>query len=240
MNTISAGTISAGALARDLNTSRPRVARAIKRLGIDARTAAGRLALTPAQVRRVRQELGTVPAVDGLTRTEILVLAALRSAPLGLASRRAVARRARISPAAASRALDRLARRGLVGVQSRMIAAGRAQEAAIWQAELADPTWSELDPILDRVEISAQPDPDPGRVPRRLRHLFWNTAAAQLEVAAAGAYIARRLLQTMDLQGLAWGVDALTAEDWREGARARSLDRATRALAENLAQGAAR
>lgn len=75
-----------------------------------------------------------------------------------------------------------------------------------------------------------------GRVPLRLRHLFWNTAESQLDVRRAGPYIARRLLRTMDLQGLAWGAQALGPDDWEQAALARGLEPKARRLARNLAE----
>jgi hypothetical protein len=38
----------------------------------------------------------------------------------------------------------------------------------------------------------------------------------------------------MDIQGLAWGVQALAPEDWEQAALARGLDRKARRLARNL------
>ena len=73
-------------------------------------------------------ELGVVPSVDGLSRVETQVLAALARAPRGLASVRAVARRAVVSPTAAAGALDSLAERGLVRWEREWVAAGRARE----------------------------------------------------------------------------------------------------------------
>lgn len=78
------------------------------------------------------------------------------------------------------------------------------------------------------------------RVPNRLQHLFWNTASEQLDVDAAGPYIARRLISTGDLDGLAWGSRNLTAADWQAASQARGLDPASRAMALNLAQAAPR
>jgi hypothetical protein len=75
-------------------------------------------------------------------------------------------------------------------------------------------------------------------VPGRLRHLFWNTADSQLDVSSSGPYIARRLLQTMDLQGLAWGAKTLAPRDWEQAAKARGLDPKVRQLAQNLASAA--
>ena len=229
-------TISGASLARDLGTSVPRVTRAVERLGIDAKQANGRLALTRRQADRVRGELGTTPRAAGLTRSETLTLAALRSAPFGLVSARAVARRSGISPTAAGRALRSLQETGLAIRTGETIAAGRARRMEVWRANIRHRRWSELDPVLHSVKPPQQPRQRDPRVPRRLRHLFWNTAESQLDVDRAGAYIARRLLRTMDLDGLAWGAQVLKPTDWEEGAKARGLDTRTRQLARNLAE----
>lgn len=228
--------LSAAALARQLGTTSPRVARAIERLGIRARTESGRYLLSRRQAERIRAELGVTPRHQDLSCSELLVLAALRSAPFGLVSKRAVAARSGLSPTAAGRALDSLFRRRLVRREKRVIAAGSAQEVNLWRVRYENPNFSKLDPILDRVEVPKREGPLPKRVPARLRHLFWNTAPSQLGVEKNGPYIARRLLQTMDLQGLAWGSEILCAEDWLAGAQARNLDKRVRVLAANLAR----
>jgi len=66
-------------------------------------------------------------------------------------------------------------------------------------------------------------------------HLFWNTAESQLNVAHGGPYIARRLLRTMDPEGLAWGAANLAPGDWRQAAGARGLEPSVKALARNIA-----
>lgn len=228
--------MSAASLARELGTSVPRVTRAAERLGIDARQASGRFAFTRSQADQVRRALGVTVRADGLTRSETVVLAALRSAPFGLVSARSVARRSGLSPTAAARALKALLARDLVVQTSEMVAAGRARETKVWRANVTHPRWSELDSVLHRIELPGQPKLTAERVPKRLRHLFWNTAESQLYVGRAGAYIARRLLRTMDLQGLAWGAKALDPEDWRQGAKARGLDPKVKRLAHNLAE----
>jgi hypothetical protein len=76
-------------------------------------------------------------------------------------------------------------------------------------------------------------------VPSRLLHLFWNTAPSQLDVERGGPYIARRLLRTLDPEGLSWGARNLPAAAWREGAKARGLALDVRVLAENLARASA-
>jgi MarR family len=232
-------TVSAADLAKELGTSVPRITRAARQLGIDAQLPNGRFAFSPSQARRLRAALGKTPALLDLSRSEAIVLAALRDAPFGLVSVRAVARRSGLSPTAAGRALESLLAKRLVSRSKEMMAAGRAREVQIWRANLAHPRWPALDPLLSQLEqpVKARRK-EAGRVPRRLRHLFWNTAESQLDVARAGAYVARRLLRTMDLQGLAWGAKTLSSRDWERAARARGLDPKVRRLALNLAEAA--
>jgi DNA-binding MarR family transcriptional regulator len=229
--------ISAATLARELATSSPRISRAIDRLGIDARQANGRIALTPSQADQVRRALGATPAIPGLSRPEVRALAALHDAPFGLVSARAVARRSALSPTAASRALRSLLQKGLVNHRKEVIAAGHVREVSAWRANRAHSRWASLSATLEGVRppkptASAPPPP---RVPPQLRHLFWNTAEAQLDTRTGGPYIARRLLRSMDLQGLAWGARALAGADWRAASRARGLNPKVRQLALNLA-----
>jgi DNA-binding MarR family transcriptional regulator len=224
---------SAAAVAAELDTSVPRVIRAVERLGLGQRRG-GRLALSADQVARLRSELGFTPAVAGLSPTEVKALAALGRAPLGLVSARAVAARAGLSPTAASGAVKALAARGLVRRQAASVAAGRARRLELLHANRRAERWAELAPLLARVEPPRRAEHEE-RVPARLMHLFWNTAPSQLEVERGGAYIARRLLRTLDPDGLAWGARNLRPADWREAAGARGLPPDVRALAENLA-----
>jgi hypothetical protein len=232
--------ISGADLARELNTSVPRVSRAVERLGIGARQENGRLALNPSQADDVRSALGMTPSIAGLSRAEVQALAALRNAPLGLVSARAVARRSGLSPTATAKALRSLLEKKLVMRRPETIAAGRAREAWIWHANRAHNRWAALDPTLGKTRRpqGRKPARPPERVPSHLLHLFWNTADAQLAVRTAGPYIARRLLRTMDLQGLAWGSTALGPDAWRAGSLARGLDPSVKRLARNLAEAA--
>lgn len=234
-------TLSAADLARELSTSVPRVTRAARRLKIDGGRADGRrYAFSPDAAEHLRKALGSTPAADGLSRSELVALAALRSAPFGLASARAVARRGALSPTTAARALESLARKGLAFRSESMLADGQARWAGVWRANILHPGWPSLAPVLAGIR---RPEPQQARrrdarVPARLRHLFWNTAASQLDVRRAGPYIARRLLREMDLQGLAWGAQALAPRDWERAAEARGLDPKTRRLGLNLAKAA--
>lgn len=232
--------ISARQAARRLGTSVPRVTRAIERSGMRVRRGPnGRVRLTRRQFERLRAELGTHAEVPGLSRTEGRVLSALARSPRGLGSARAVAARAAVSPTAAGKAVSALERRGLVNRERTWIAAGTAREVDLLTANVTAPEWPELAPRLAAIErprhgrVTRQ-----RRVPNYLDHLFWNTAPSQLEVERAGGYIARRLIQTGDLDGLAWGAENLDADAWREASKARGLRPEQRALAGNLAEAA--
>ncbi len=232
--------ISAREAARRIGTSVPRVTRAINRSGMRVRrNPSGRVQLTPAQFERIRAELGTDGEVPGLSRTQARVLAALARSPRGLGSARAVAARAGVSPTAAGQAVSELEHRGLVKRERTWISAGRAREVDLISANVTAPDWPEIAPRLGAVEPPRRGEiARQQRVPRNLEHLFWNTAPSQLDVGRAGGYIARRLIQTGDLDGLAWGAEQLDADAWREAARSRGLRPEERALADNLARAA--
>ncbi len=233
-------TLSAAAAARRLGTTLPRVLRAIDRLGLDVeRRGGGRVRLSDAQVEQLRLALGSVPTVDGLNRVETQVLAALARAPRGLASSRAVARRASVSPTTAARALRALEERSLICREQEWIPAGRAREVELVRANTASPEWSSLAAQLANVRLPAVGQSrSPKQLPARLRHLFWNADTKRLDPSVHGSYIAERLVSSHDLDGLAWGIGALTREDWRGAAHNRGLSAQEQALACNLARAA--
>jgi hypothetical protein len=228
---------SARQVAAKLGTTTPRIVRAVDRLGLDVeRTPGGRLRLLPRHVRRLERELGTTPSLPGLSRTEVRVLAALASAPLGLPSERSLAVRAGVSPTAAGQAVDRLAARGLVQRERRSVAMGGVRAVDLIQASVASDEWCAIAGKLGVVPPrQAFRSGGERRVPARLGHLFWNTAPEQLDVREHGGYVARRLLVSGDLDGLAWGRANLAAADWEHASRARGIGADRRALARNLA-----
>lgn len=201
-----------------------------------ARRPGGRVRLSEQQLEELRGELGVVPRVDGLSRVETRVLAALARSPRGLVSVRAVARRAGVSPTAAGAAVRSLSGRGLVRREREWVASGRARELELIRAEVTAADWPELAPQLAAVALPAGPtEPRPTRLPGRLAHLFWNADPSRIDVRTQGGYLAERLLSTGDLDGLAWGSRALTRGDWEQAARNRGLSARERALAHNLA-----
>ncbi len=233
-------TISAAAVARQLGTNVPRLLRTVERLGARPRRSPnGRIFFTDEQVAQLRHHLGVLPRIEGLTRPQVQVLAALSRAPLGLRSTRAVARAARLSPTAASRAIAVLREMGLVKLDREVVAEGRAREVEIVRANLTSPRWPR---IAASLAVARLPEPQvkrpvpTGQVPTRLGHLFWNAAIAQLRVNEHGPYLAHRILVNNDIQALAWAARTLSAQAWRQGASTRGVGSSRRALAENLAQ----
>lgn len=231
-------THSLAASARALGTSVPRVRRAVDRLGMPVKRArSGTFRLTAEQVHELADELGVAPPVRDLSQVEARVLAALSRSPRGVASVREAARRAVVSPTAATRALARLASADLIAATPTMLARGQAQQAMVYQVRFGSPQWLELAPEIARVRLPARRQgPHAKRVPPHLRHLFWNAAPAQLDVATSAPFIARRLITTFDPDGLAWGTVNLPASAWQHAAATRGLKPAQRALAYNLAK----
>jgi DNA-binding Lrp family transcriptional regulator len=220
-------TYSLSAAARALGTSAPRVKRAVDRLEMRVdRTASGAFRLTQGQVDELARELGTMPLLPDLSPIEVKVLAALSRSPRGVASVREAARRAGVSPTAASRALVRLASDGLITATPTMLARGHATEATVYQVRFGSPQWIELAPAIARVRLPVNHEQRHAkRVPPYLLHLFWNAAPSQLDVQASSPFIARRLITSFDPDGLAWGTANLPAT--RLGTRSRDAGPST-------------
>lgn len=231
-------TYSLAAAGRVLGTSSPRVRRAVDRLGLPGgRDRAGVFHLTRRDIDKLARELGVTAPVPGLTRTQAQVLAALSRSPRGLASVREAARRAGVSPTAAGRALARLSGLGLTTAKPMMLARGQASQVLVYRVRFGSDAWAALAPAVAKVRLRERAGGQRAtRVPPHLRHLFWNTAPAQLDVATSALYIARRLITADDPDGLAWGAANLPANAWEHAALTRGLDPAHRALARNLAR----
>jgi len=229
---------STGEVAAYLGTSRSRVHRAVAAgLVRPATTGGGHLRFTSKEVAVLQRRLGKTSRLPGLGREDELVLAALGRHPLGLRSVRAVARAAGISPTAAGRVLDRLQRAGLVKRQRRRVVLGRVGEVEVWRVDVAHPRWSRLSPALAGVVLPEQPvgDGSDRKVPRWLRHLFWNVDVDRLEVERDGGFIAGRVLASEDAQAHAWAATALRPEAFLAAASVRGVDPRRAALARNLA-----
>jgi len=188
------------------------------------------------QYRAIRNAIGAAPAhLDGFSRAQLKALAALARSPRGLVSARAVARRAGVSAATASKELGRLQQMHLVEQRVERVALGRARDVAVWHAARQGAGWPQVARLVSDIALPIAARELPKRVPNELLHLFWNTAQSQLDPRTAGEYIARRLITTGDLDGLAWGAEHLDPAAWIHAAESRGLSARDQALARNLA-----
>lgn len=231
-----------GEVADLLGTSRKRVTRAAQDLGlVDAGQSGARVRFSEDAVNALAGRLGVSPAVTGLSRMESLVLAELARRPFGLISYRAAARACAISPASASKAIQSLARSGLVTEERAMVALGHAREMTVVKANVGHPRWTQLLSELARVRPAAKStDVGQRELPSYLRHAFWNVADTTyrlLDTRTNGTYIADRALSTRDPNLLSFAASHLDAEAWHAAARARGRTAPDQRLAENLANG---
>lgn len=223
--------------ARELATTPARVHRALVRLGLDSETPPrGRpLALGEPILDALRRELGVSPRVGDLTVSQTAVLAALTRAPRGVASARAVARRAGVSPTSAA-TLVALSARGLARREQVTLARGRARRVGLWRADPAHPDLARWWEALARVRPPrAEAAASVSRVPRRFAHLFWTGNVDDIELPRDARFVARRLLETEDPDALAWGITHLPRAAWLPAANHRGSDIRQRALASAIA-----
>ena len=231
-------TLTTGRVAERLGTTRSRVHRAVAQGVVrPARTEGGHLRFDTNDVARLECRLGFAPEVAGLSREEVLVADALLGHPLGLRSARAVARVAGISPTTASRALRRLEELSLARRRRRRVVLGTAADVEVWEVDVRNQHWTELAPVLADTLFPETFDPVDGdrRVPRWLRHLFWNADVRRLDLKRDAAYIAGRILASDDALAHAWAAATLTAGGFLEAARMRGVPARRASLARNLA-----
>lgn len=230
-------TFSLPSAAAMLNTSTPRVRRALSRLGIPV---GGHRKLTADQVHLLSNYLGFSPDHDPMCREEMFVLSALLHHPLGLRSARAVSRAAGVSPTTASRLLSSLERDGYIKHTTQLVADGGARQINIWEVDQMSLQWLAIRDDVRKTILPAAskiPTKASNRVPQHLDHLFWNVDRKSLDVDKDGAFIAHRLLTTPDTQGLAWlAAGHISSRDLRRAAKVRGVTPSQRAFALNLAR----
>lgn len=187
----------------------------------------------PSVIDRAREQIGAVPArVDGLSRSQMLILAALSRSPLGTSSARAAAGLAGVSPTVASRDLVGLENRGLVARVTRTVADESARRQTYWTFAAADP---DLLRAVRRVRLPAGRSVDAGtaRIPRRLYRHFWNADPASLRVGENGSYIATRLLGSSDVVAIDWALRHIRAGDIDVALSRRGVRPSARRLVQN-------
>jgi hypothetical protein len=231
-------TVTTGQAARMLDTSIPRVTRALVRTGLPVVKSDAGWTLIPASVyEQLALRLGAGPTVPGLSRKETLVLSALNQRPLGLSSARAVAESAGISPTSASGALKRLHSLGYVTRDVEKVVEGKVVDRPTWRVRRSGEPWQQVAPLVRQVvppTPKAKPKELPRRVPRKLAHLFWNADLNTVELPRDAEYVAGRILTSNDTQALAWLARSLPIKAIVKASRARGMDRQTQDLARNL------
>ena len=217
----------------------PRLSRAIRDLGIVPTQAGKERQLNASQFAALRKRLGCAPPIDGLTREERFVLAALNLHPLGMRSIRAVARSASVSPTTASRAVAHLLAKGLATAGTERVVEGAAVDATVLRVARGSTDWIEIAPAVRTVVLPSRHEQrtPPKAVPQRLWHHFWNAEPSKVRLPFDSDYVAARLLRSDDPQALSWAASNLDAISIGKVARLRGLDDKRRSMIRHLAHG---
>lgn len=226
--------------------SLPRVHRLLDAVGVAPSEGRGHARRVDGEIAvRLGRQIGAVPqGVDGFSRIDLLVLAAVSRAGLGLESTRAIARVAGVSPTAAGDSLRLMEERNLVQRRQRRIVQGRPRSIEFWQADIIHSAWTpELREAVSQVILrGAKPrsellDPHTQpvrRVPGRFNHLFWNANLASLELPKDRDFIASRMMLADDPDAWAWATSNLPPASLTTAARIRGVTPRRKALIENL------
>ena len=178
------------------------------------------------------------PRPEGLSRNDVLVLAALVRHARGLPSARAAAASSGVAPTTAGASLDRLRQQGLAEqVSEHRFARGRSRLMTIWYARLLDERVTGLLGYLNRVVLPAEPGVAscPDRLPDHVWHIAWNADPLEVSPRQHATYLAHRVLTTADPETTAWAARTLPAEAWRQAARMRGVTARDRAWAQAVA-----
>jgi excisionase family DNA binding protein len=223
--------LTSGEVARRLGASVPRVLRAAKRGEVGAVRRGNRFLFDADAVELLRRRWGAVPSLPGLSREDVLVLAALGRRPLGLRSGRAVARAAGVSPTTAGRALRRLAERGYVTRETARVTEGGVREVPVWSVRWTEPAWLGAAATVGQATLPVEREPRQRRwaptrrrVPSRLAHLLWNEDLAALDAERDAVLLADRILRSEDPEAHVWMMERLPASAILRATRTRNLD----------------
>ncbi|MHB8190197.1 MAG: MarR family transcriptional regulator [Ferrimicrobium sp.] len=146
-------------------------------------------------VEYLRNRVGVVPEVRGLTRTETQVLIALSRHPRGLASIRQVARASNVSPTSAARAITALKSRNLVRQDPVLLFDGKVVEREVFTIEWGSQTWLAVAPLIARAVLPKQRFLAASRrLPPRLASTFWTGDWRNIDVSTDALAVAERIL----------------------------------------------
>lgn len=196
MDTIPGGFVSTASLAAELGTNLPRLHRAVRdEPGVEV--VSGHYWLSPDLADKLRQQLGVIPKVQGLSRPEVQVLTALSRHPRGLVSVRQVAGAARVSPTAASKALAGLRAKRLVCTTEPVVFDGKALRRTVWEVNWGSPQWLSVASTVGRAVLPARHERArrSSRLPGRLASTFWTGDWRKVDLEKDAAYVARRICE---------------------------------------------
>jgi DNA-binding MarR family transcriptional regulator len=187
---------SAPEVARELGISLPTLHRAASSLPGVQRDSRRRLRIGSAALVELRGRFGVLPRLEGLTRAQVQVLAALSRHPRGMVSAREVAKAARLSPTATSRALRVLEHQSLVTRLPTVLFDGRVRRRQVFAVNWHCPGWLAVAPIIGRVSLpEARRELRSGpRLPSRLAADFWTGEWRSIDVLDNPVAVARRIL----------------------------------------------
>jgi excisionase family DNA binding protein len=244
MDTEVPATLTSGQVARELGTTVPRVLRAVRDGVVPTLRRGNRFLFDAEAVEQLRRRWGTAPAIPGLTREDVLVLAALGRRPFGLRSARAVARAAGVSPTTAGSSLRRLVDQGYLARRTIRVAEGDVRDVAVWTVRWTGAPWLRVAETVGQAALPAGPVPATrpgqeadGRVPPRLGHLFWNEDLQGLDLDRNAGLVADRILRSEDPEAHAWMLHRLPSDAIVQATRTRNLDPRRVRLGRPLAHG---
>jgi MarR family len=240
MDTETGVLLTSGQVARELATTVPRVLRAARNGEVPTTRRGNRFLFDAAAVQALRRRWGSFPTIPGLSREDVLVLAALGRRPLGLRSARAVARTAGVSPTTAGRSLRRLVEQGYVARETVRVAEGEVRDVAVWTVRWAGPAWLRVAGTIGQTELpasTAEPRQARGGLPPRLAHLFWNEDLGALDPERHAGLVADRILRSDDPEAHAWMLQRLPPRAILQATGTRNLDPRRARLGRLLAHG---
>lgn len=174
---------------------------------------------------------------------QMLVLAALARAGLGLESVRAVSRVAGTSPTTTATALSVLEAKGLATRQVRRVVRRVPRTATFWSANFLGDAWTERVASANRRVILPADPTKAGRgraatrrdrrVPARFAHLFWNIDLSDVDTTRDADYVASRMLGADDVAAWMWAVDHLPESSLRRAGQIRGMPPGAYGFVEN-------
>ena len=182
-------------IAQELGISLPRLHRAVRGHPGVSYNRRHHVRLNANAVEYLRNQVGVIPEVSGLTRTETQVLVALSRHPRGLVSIRQVARASGVSPTSAAHAIATLKSQHLVRQEPVLLFDGEVIERKVFTIEWGTKAWLAVAPLIARAVLPKQQINATSRhLPPRLASTFWTGNWRNIDVSIDALAVAERIL----------------------------------------------